>query len=61
MARKACRVCRLITTKSHCPVCRGTNLSDSFSGVVLIFDPEHSMIARKLNISEPGEYALNVR
>ncbi len=59
--RKACRNCHVITTKSHCPICKSTNLTDSFSGLVLIFDPETSMIAKKLNIQEPGEYALQVR
>jgi DNA-directed RNA polymerase subunit E" len=59
--RKACKVCHVMTTKSHCPVCKSTNLSESFSGLVLIFDPEHSMIAKKLNITKDGEYALQVR
>jgi DNA-directed RNA polymerase subunit E" len=58
---KACKSCHVITTKSHCPICKSTNLSTSFSGLVLIFDPENSMIAQKLNISKPGEYALQVR
>jgi DNA-directed RNA polymerase subunit E" len=59
--RKACRICHVITTKSHCPICKSTNLTDSFSGLVLVFNPETSMIAKKLNIKEPGEYALQVR
>lgn len=59
--RKACRICHVMTTKSHCPICKSTNLSESFSGLVLIFDPDNSMIARKLNITKPGEYALQVR
>ncbi|MFW9986080.1 MAG: transcription elongation factor subunit Spt4 [Candidatus Odinarchaeota archaeon] len=59
--RKACKVCHVMTTKSHCPICKSTNLSESFSGLVLIFDPEKSMIAQKLNINKPGEYALQVR
>lgn len=61
VSRKACRLCHLLTTKSYCPSCKSTNLSDSFSGLVLIFDPDHSQIARKLNITKPGEYALQVR
>jgi DNA-directed RNA polymerase subunit E" len=59
--RKACKVCHVMTTKSHCPFCKSTNLSESFSGLVLIFDPENSIIAQKLNINKPGEYALQVR
>lgn len=59
--RKACRICHVMTTKSHCPNCKSTSLSESFSGLVLIFNPEESIIAQKLNISKPGEYALQVR
>jgi len=59
--RKACRICHLLTTKSHCPHCKSTSLSESFSGLVLIFTPEKSIIAKKLNISKAGEYALQVR
>jgi DNA-directed RNA polymerase subunit E" len=58
---KACKTCHVLTTKSHCPICKSTNLSESYSGLVLIFDPETSIIAQKLNISQPGEYALQVR
>ncbi|MDO8055683.1 MAG: hypothetical protein Q6361_02375 [Candidatus Hermodarchaeota archaeon] len=36
-------------------------MSESYSGLVLIFDPETSILAQKLNISQPGEYALQVR
>ncbi|MFX1300811.1 MAG: transcription elongation factor subunit Spt4 [Promethearchaeota archaeon] len=59
--RKACKSCHVMTSKSHCPICKSTNLSASFSGLVLIFDPDKSMIAQKLNITKPGEYALQVR
>jgi len=58
---KACKICHFLTTKSHCPICKSTNLSESYSGLVLIFDPASSILAQKLNISQPGEYALQVR
>lgn len=50
-----------MTTKSHCPNCKSTNLTESFSGLVVIFDADNSIIAQKLHVSKPGKYALQVR
>ncbi|MHA1377904.1 MAG: transcription elongation factor subunit Spt4 [Candidatus Helarchaeota archaeon] len=61
MREKACRICHLLTTKAHCPRCRTSNLSENYVGIVVIIDPKNSLIAEKLNISEPGKYALKVR
>ena len=61
MARrlKACRNCRRFTTQNTCPYCGSTNLSTSWKGLVVIIDPD-SELAKALNISEPGRYALYV-
>ncbi|MBD3230862.1 MAG: DNA-directed RNA polymerase subunit E'' [Candidatus Lokiarchaeota archaeon] len=61
MTEKACRICRHIEEDSNqCSKCKSFNLSSEFSGFVIIIDPE-SMIAKKLQIKEPGKYALKVR
>ena len=39
---------------------RGT-MSDDFSGLVIIFDPEGSRIAEVMGVKEKGKYALKVR
>lgn len=61
MARKTqvCRNCKRFTTLKECPVCKSTNLSTSWKGLVVIVNPE-SEIAKILNINEPGKYALYV-
>jgi len=60
MARKACKKCKAIVLKgSVCPVCKSTDLTSSFQGVVVIFDTE-SEIAKKLGITAPGKYAIKV-
>lgn len=60
MTKKACKDCRRIWEKgSQCPVCKTSNLTSSFQGVVVIFDAE-SDIAKKLNITAPGRYAIKV-
>lgn len=61
MSEKACTSCHTITTGNVCPKCKTSSLSDDFSGLVIIFDPEGSAIAKAMNIKERGRYALKVR
>ncbi len=56
---QVCRNCRRFTTEKACPVCKSTNLSTSWKGLVVILNPE-SEIAKILNINEEGKYALYV-
>ena len=57
---KACTVCKMISSKDHCPAC-GNPTSDNWSGLLIITDHEESELARELNIQIPGEYCLRVR
>lgn len=60
MSRKACKNCKAIVMKGNvCHVCKSTDLTSSFQGIVVIFDV-NSEIAKKLNITAPGKYALKV-
>jgi DNA-directed RNA polymerase subunit E" len=61
MSEKACPTCHFITKENVCPKCRSTSLSDDFSGLVIMFDPKDSTIAKAMNIKEKGRYALKVR
>ena len=61
MSEKACSSCHVLTKEGTCPKCRTTSLSDDFSGLVVVFDPENSVIAKAMNIKEKGRYALKVR
>mgnify|MGYP002516630465 CR=1 FL=1 len=51
---KACTVCKMISSKVHCPSC-GNPTSDNWSGLLIITDPEESELARELNIDEIKE------
>ncbi len=51
----------MITTGSLCPKCKTATLSDDFSGLVIIVNPEESEIAKIMEIEEKGRYALRVR
>lgn len=44
----------------RCAICNIPS-SKNWSGFLIIVDPEKSNIAKELNISLPGEYALRVR
>ena len=61
MNEKACRSCHTITSGNICPNCKTTNLSDDWTGILIIINPEGSKIAEKLGITKPGRYALKVR
>ena len=61
MSEKACSICHLVTAGNICPKCKTSTLSDDFSGLAIIFDPENSAIAKVMGIKEKGRYALKVR
>lgn len=61
MSEKACATCHLLTKENVCPKCKTSSLSDDFSGLVIIFEPDGSAIAKAMNIKEKGRYALKVR
>lgn len=61
MVEKACRECSYLTTETACPNCKSTSFSDDYSGIVIIFDPENSAIAKAMKATKKGRYALRVR
>ena len=61
MSEKACPECNTISTEKACPNCKATNLSDDFAGLVIVFDPEISVIAKAMKMKAKGRYALRVR
>lgn len=58
---RACRTCKIITDENVCPICRGSELSDDYSGILIVLDPENSILAEKLEAKEAGSYALKIR
>jgi DNA-directed RNA polymerase subunit E" len=57
---KACRRCKVITMGKVCPNCKSTDLSADWSGIILVFDPANSRVAKTLDITTPNKYALKV-
>jgi len=52
---------KLFVDGSVCPLCKGSNFSESWKGRLFITDPTKSIIAKKLGITAKGEYAIKVR
>ena len=61
MTDKACKNCRFISSGPVCPNCKSPNLSDDWTGLVVIIDPVSSEVAKKIGITAAGRYALRVR
>jgi DNA-directed RNA polymerase subunit E" len=61
MSEKACANCHYLTKDNSCPKCKASSLSEDFSGLVIVFDPEGSAIAKAMNTKEKGRFALKVR
>ena len=61
MTEIACKNCRYISNGSVCPNCKSTNLSDDWTGLAVIIDPDKSEIAKRMRIKAPGRYAIRVR
>jgi DNA-directed RNA polymerase subunit E" len=58
---KACKNCRyIVQTEKICPKCQG-DLSDKYSGIILILDPERSEVAKIAGINTTGGYAVKVK
>ena len=58
---KACRNCRYVTTiEKICPKCQG-ELSEKFSGLVIMIDPERSEVAKLATINTVGTFAIKVK
>jgi DNA-directed RNA polymerase subunit E" len=58
---RACRNCKIIIEENICPICKGTDLSDDYSGLLIVVDPEGSQMAQKMDIKNEGRYALKIR
>jgi len=58
---RACRNCKIIIEENACPICKGTDLSDDYSGLLIVVDPEGSQMAQKMEIKKEGRYALKIR
>jgi DNA-directed RNA polymerase subunit E" len=61
MEEKACRECRFILSHGDtCPICGSKNLTNKWSGQIIVMNAEKSEIAKMLTIKVNSTYAINV-
>ena len=60
MKELACRKCRMLTSEKTCPNDGSTELSNEWSGLIIIINVERSQVAKTLGITKAGRYALKV-
>ncbi len=60
MPEQACKNCRRLTQGQVCPVCKSPELTRSWKGVIVVFDPS-SEIAKEAGVTAPGRYAIRVK
>jgi len=61
LKEKACKDCHMISLGNICPNCKSTNLSNDWTGLIILLDVENSEIAKKINAKSSGKYAIRVR
>jgi DNA-directed RNA polymerase subunit E" len=60
MRELACRKCKMLTNEKACPNDGSTELSNEWSGLIIIIAPDRSQVAKTLGITKAGRYALKV-
>jgi DNA-directed RNA polymerase subunit E" len=60
MPEKACKICRRIVKGNLCPLCKSTDVTTSWKGLIVVINPD-SEIAKEAGITAPGKYAVRVK
>ncbi|MFH0869305.1 MAG: transcription elongation factor subunit Spt4 [archaeon] len=60
MAKQACRVCKKLVSGDKCPIHPDAKLSETWKGKIIVLDPQNSELAKKMKITDKGEYAIRI-
>jgi DNA-directed RNA polymerase subunit E" len=60
MPEKACKNCRRIVKGNICPVCKSSNLTTNWRGILVVLD-SNSEIAKEAGITSPGRYVIRTK
>ncbi len=59
---KACRVCRYVSVGAEtCPACGSNDLTEQWSGFVIITSVENSELGKILGVKMTGKYAVRIK
>jgi RNA polymerase subunit RPABC4/transcription elongation factor Spt4 len=59
--KKACKICKRIYEEGNCPNCGSNEYVKDFKGIVTVFDPQNSEIAKSMKLNTAGDYAVKVK
>jgi DNA-directed RNA polymerase subunit E" len=51
----------ILNEEKACPGCQGNDLTEKFSGQIIILDSERSEVAKSAEIKGPGKFAIRVK
>ena len=60
MPERACKNCRRLVKSNFCPVCKTSELTKNWKGILVVLDA-NSEIAKEAGITAPGKYAVRVK
>jgi len=58
MGKLACKICKKLVTGDKCPIHPDAKLSETWKGKIIVLDPQNSELAKKMKITDKGEYAI---
>lgn len=53
-----CPKCKRLLSTSTCPVHKDAKLVETWKGRIIVIEPSKSDLAKKVDISDAGEYAV---
>ncbi|MDP2628280.1 MAG: transcription elongation factor subunit Spt4 [Nanoarchaeota archaeon] len=59
--QKACKICSRIYEGEKCSGCESSESTEGFKGRIFVLNPEKSEIAKKLKLSDKGNFAIKTR
>ena len=59
--KKVCKKDRVFVDGQECPICKGSNFTETWKGRINVTNAEKSEIAKKIGLVLNGEYAIKVR
>lgn len=59
---KACRSCRALVDKDTqmCPNCGSKEFTEEWSGIIVVFKPEESELAKVIDIKSKGRFVVKI-
>ncbi|MBI5393370.1 DNA-directed RNA polymerase subunit E'' [Candidatus Woesearchaeota archaeon] len=61
MKKQICKRCKLFVEAQQCPVCKDSNFANGWQGRIMVLNGTKSFIAKQVNMTHNGEYAIKVK